>query len=285
MLNYPLLYLEHLSDRDLELLGRAAGAGGEAARAHFREHPRTLDELLGSPALYEAIFEPRQPGLGPTVTPFLAFGVLVNRAARELRTARYVTEWTGPGSRLPVFDVEPLRQFLDDPVRRFFLIEFLSSFIKVASGSFWVRTRRGYRRRRFSEMDPVQLAEMVEQLPEPQRAGGYRRLGDVALFLCGVFPDHTASHPVPVMQRELLARSAAIPAIRALGGDRGLDFLEAAGTGWYRRAVDTAAAAMGAGPEFLLDVADRFIEARRILNYLADHYLHRRDLGLMRPTG
>jgi hypothetical protein len=30
-------------------------------------------------------------------------------------------------------------------------------------------------------------------------------------------------------------------------------------------------------------VADRFGDARRILNYLADRYLFRRDVGLIRP--
>jgi hypothetical protein len=60
-------------------------------------------------------------------------------------------------------------------------------------------------------------------------------------------------------------------------------FLETAGAGWYRRAVDEAEAAVGTGPSFLRVVADRFSDARRILNYVADRYLFSRELGFSGP--
>jgi hypothetical protein len=184
-----------------------------------------------------------------------------------------------------VFDVEPLREFISDGERRYFLIEFLNSFTTVASGSYVIRTRNGYKRRRFSELDPVRLSELVDQLPPTERAGGYRRLGDVALVLSGVFPDHVASHPLEPAQRERLSRSAAITSAEALGSAGEIDFMEAAGAGWYRRAVDAAAATVGAGPEILRSVAERFTQARRILNYVSDRFLYGSEQGLMRPTG
>jgi hypothetical protein len=61
--------------------------------------------------------------------------------------------------------------------------------------------------------------------------------------------------------------------------------MEAAGAGWYRRAVDAAAATVGAGPEILRSVAERFTQARRILNYVSDRFLYGSEQGLMRPTG
>jgi hypothetical protein len=88
-----------------------------------------------------------------------------------------------------------------------------------------------------------------------------------------------------VSQRERLARSAAIGPTDALIEGDGVGFLERAGAGWYRRAVEEAEAVVGNGPSFLRDVADRFADARRILNYLADRYLYRRDIGLIRPGG
>jgi len=284
-MNYPLLYLEHLSQRDVELLAGIAGVGDATLKQRIVEKPAMIDDLLASRRLFTAIFEPSQDLLDPGASTFLAFGILVGRAARDLHEASYVSEWSGPGKRLPVFDVEPLRQFFDDGARRYFLIEFLNSFNKVASGSFVVKTPDGYRRRRFNELDPLRLAEMVELLPPVERPGGYRRLGDVALFLSGVLPDHTARHPFPVAQREQLARSAAIGPTQALVEDGGLRFLESAGAGWYRRSVDEAEGAMGAGPTFLRGVADRFGDARRILNYLADRYLFRRELGLAGHPG
>jgi hypothetical protein len=281
-LNYPLLQFEHFSRRDIELLSSVSGVSEETVTARLAGDPGWVDQALASPDLYEAIFGESE-SLGPIVTPFLAFGALVHHAEGDLGRANHLLEWSGPGKRLPVFDVGPLREYLEDGGRRFFLIEHLASFTKVASGTFWVRTRRGYARRRFSEVDPVRLADLVEQLPVEQRPGGYRRLGDVALFLSGVFPDHTARNPLPISQRERLARSAAIGPTDALVEGDGIGFLEKAGAGWYRKAVEEAEALVGDGPSFLRDVADRFGDARRILNYLADRYLFRRDVGLIRP--
>jgi hypothetical protein len=133
-------------------------------------------------------------------------------------------------------------------------------------------------------LDPVGLAEMVELLPPAERPGGYRRLGDVALFLSGVLPDHTATHPYTATQREWIARSAELGVGEVMTGEEGLSFMEAAGAAWYRKAVDQAGS-VSTGPTFLRGLADRFSEARRILNYLADRYLFRHELGLVTDLG
>jgi len=286
MLNYSLLYTEHLSDGDLDVIARASGVGrrSEDLRAHLRENPREIDRHLASPELFEALFGDG-PAIEAAITPFLTFGVLVNRSAQDLEKTTHVSEFVGAGRRLPVFDAASLRKFIDDAVRRYFVIEFLASFTRVASGTMWVRTRRGYRRRRFSELDPVRMVELVERMPPEQRPAGYRRLGDVALFLSGVFPDHTAGNPLGAVERQLLARSAGLDPEVVLGGGDDLEFLEAAGTNWYHRAVEVAHALVGAGPEHLREVAENFTAARRFLNFLTDRYLFRFETGLARPHG
>jgi hypothetical protein len=284
VLNYSLLYLEHLTESDLALMSGAVGEAKERIRSELGNDPAALDHWLGSSELFEKIFEPQSGDLGPFPSPFLLFGVMVGRAAVELSDMVQISEWSGPGRRVPVFDASNLGAFLEPGFRRFFLVEVLASFTKVASGSFWVRTERGYRRRRFSELNPVQMLEVVEQLPDPHRAAGYRRLGDVALFLSGVFPDHTSRHPYRPMERDRLARSASIPPGSALIDDP-LTFLELAGSGWYRRSEAAADRFAGARWDFLGDMAEHFRQARRVLNYLADEYLFRREAGLMRPAG
>ncbi|HEX2404802.1 MAG TPA: hypothetical protein VHM29_08870 [Acidimicrobiia bacterium] len=284
-MNYPLLYLEHLSQRDFELLAQTAETGGAALKQRMLERPEVIDELLASRRLFDMIFDNTRDLAKPGASSFLSFAALVNRSASDLHDASYVSEWAAPGKRLPVFDVEPLRHFLDDGARRYFLIEFLNSFTSVASGSFVVQTRDGIRRKRFSELDPVALAEMVELLPPAERPGGYRRLGDVALFLSGVLPDHTARHPYTPAQREWLAQSAVLGPVEALAEDQALHFIEAAGAAWYRRSVDESNGRVSTGPTFLRTVADRFSDARRILNYLADRYLFRHELGLVGDPG
>jgi hypothetical protein len=285
-MNQALLYLEHLSEQDLRLIARKAGrrAEPEDLRVILRDQPEVIEDVLASPELFDAIFGDGEE-VSPGVTPFLIFGALVHQTVRELETANFVTEWTGPGRRLPVFDVSPLREFLSRGTNRFFLIELLASFVNVASGSMWVRTRKGYRRRRYSELDPVQLAEMVDMMPPRERPGGYRRLGDVVLFLSGVFPDHTATHPPALPERERLVASAGLAPATALADGTDLRFHEIVGANWYRRAVESAQLSVGRGPGVLLEVADHFSHARRFLNVLADRHLYRYDGGLMRPSG
>ncbi len=284
MLNYPLLFVERLTEHDIEMLASLYDppAGPDELRERLRNDPGTLDEMLAEPRLYELIFESPQTGMIAGLTPLLAFAVLVHKTMRDLRSASYVPEWVGAGERLPVFDVASLRDFIDDMTRRYLLSEFLSSFTRITSGSVWVRTERGYRRRRYSELDPVGLAEMVDSLPTGQQPAGYRRLGDVTLFLTGVFPDHTARHPVSEMHRDRLARLSGVDSEEAFDLDY-VQFLEKVGSASYDRAAEASLLSPD-GQRLLHDMAANFIPARRFLNYLADRYLHRLETGLMNPV-
>ena len=152
-----------------------------------------------------------------------------------------------------MFDVDRLRDFLDAGWRRLFLAELLASYTKVASGSVVVATRRGLRRQRFSELDPVHLASLLDVVPEAERPGIYRRLGDLALFLVGVFPDHTASHGVSAVEESRLLRSGRLrgPVARAgvagFGDASTVELFEELGRRWYRMAHDLVPARAGHG--------------------------------------
>lgn len=285
MLDYPLLFVGRLGEHDLRLLAGFddAAATSDDLRRRLTVEPESVETLLGDPRLFEVLFARAEADVIRVVTPSLAFAVLVHQTIRDLGSTVYVPEWVGAGERLPVFDVASLREFSDDVSRRYLVIELLDSFTRVASGSMWVRTHRGYRRRRFSELDPVSLAEMVEGLPIERRAAGYRRLGDVALFLTGVFPDHTARHPLSAMHQARLARSSGAGADWGPGIEY-LHFLEVVGRRWYERAAD-ASFLPPEGRESLQDLAANFTRARRFLNFLADRHLHRLDTGLMNPVG
>src|SRR6266540_3075916 len=169
-------YLEHLSDADLALLGSAAGS---LPAERLRGDPAIVERLLDDPRTFQAVFG----GTGRAdpllrASPFLVFALAIQRGAEDLREAAFVGEWAGPRQRLPVFDVATLRDFLAAPARRLFLAELLASYVHVASGSVLVQTRRGWRRQRFSELDPVRLAALLDVVPAGERVGIYRRLGD-----------------------------------------------------------------------------------------------------------
>ena len=292
-------YADYLTEADLRLIARAVGASA-AAVAELAGDAAAIEGLLADPRVFSAVFGTVSPGspaspAAPEVlvfaSPFLAFGVAVHRAVADLAAMDYLPERSGLRQRVPVFDTPELRDFLGSAERRLFLAELLASFTRVASGRYRVPSRWGgsgpgsapgpgagsggrSRTRRFSELDPVKLAGLIEVAPEESRPGIYRRLGDVSLFLAGVFPDYSAMHAFGPVDVSRLLRSARVPA-----GDRdglaaapALDLLEYLGARWYRAALATAPVRT-ARLDVVGEVAERFRQARRVLNHLTDRYL------------
>jgi hypothetical protein len=268
-------YADHLTEADVRLLSEVAPVPGGAA-AWLARDPAAIEGLLADPRVFEAVYGSAAVAAGQAVlvSPFLAFGVAVHRAVADLSALDYLPERSGLRQRLPVFDTPELRDFLGSADRRLFLTELLASFTRVASGRYRVRSGGRSRTRRFSELDPVRLAGMLEEVPEETRPGIYRRLGDVSLFLAGVFPDYAAANAIGPIDASRLLRAARVPA-----GDRdglaaapALDLLEYLGARWYRAAL-AAAPVRTARLAVVGDVAGRFRQARRVLNHLADRYL------------
>ncbi len=280
-------YLDHLSGDDLGLLEGERQLVSRVATAQeiLRKHPGGFDELLALPRVFEAIFVPAGRDQIGAASPFLVFAVVVHRAAAELATTSYVAEWIGPGRRTPLFDVERLRDFTSAAWRKFFLAELLASYTRVASGSVIIPTRRGMRRHRFSELDPVRLAGLLEVVSEAERPGIFRRLGDLALFLTGVFPDYVARRGFGPIEEGRLLRSAGTE--RGAGGrstelnttapgvgDTGaVGLLEVLGRRWYRAAFELLPTPVPESTAVVGELPERFGQARRILGFVTERFL------------
>ena len=246
-----------------------------------------LPGLIGDPRVFQALFAPGRrarprgrPARPPAAlgSPFLIFAVAVHRAAAELESMDHVPERSGR-QRVPLFDAPELRDFLGSAARRLFLAEL------SARSPGWRRSRpppaasrnpagRGARGRRFSELDLARMAGLLDAVPEAERAGVYRRLGDVALFLTGVFPDYAAGHAFGQVSAARLLRAAQVPTPGddELGEAPAIDLLEYLGAQWYRAAWNLAPART-ARLAVVAEVADRFRQARRVLNHIADRCL------------
>lgn len=260
-------YAEHLTGADLSLLAAVTGR---------TPGPEALPDVLADPQVFEAIFGPGATAAGQPVlaSPFLAFAVAVHRAAADLATMGYVTERSLARQRVPLFDAPALSDFLGSADRRLFLTELLASFTRVASGRYRVTVGGRSRTRRFSELDPIRLAGLLDAVPEESRPGVYRRLGDVALFLSGVFPDYVANRMFGPVNAARLLRAAHVPAPdrERLAAAPDLELLEHLGARWYRSALALAPVQTGR-LAVVAEVADRFRQARRVLNHVADRYL------------
>jgi hypothetical protein len=175
---------------------------------------------------------------------------------------------------VPVFDAPELRDFLGSAERRLFLAELLTSFTRVTSGRYEVSVGGRSRTRRFSELDPVRLAGLLDAVPDESRPGIYRRLGDVALFLSGVFPDYVAGRAFGPVNAARLLRAAQVPMgeRERLAATPDLELLEHLGTRWYRSAL-ALAPVRTSRLSVVAEVADRFRQGRRVLNHVADRYL------------
>jgi hypothetical protein len=281
-------YADHLTDADLGLLARAADQPTAQAAPWLRAHPEQLPALIGDPRMFQAVFgatdgaapsaRPTGPAMAALASPFLIFAVAVHRAATELSTMDHVPERSGQRQRVPLFDAPELRDFLGSAARRLFLAELLASFTRNAAQYRPApRTQprsRAQRGRRVSELDVVRMAGLLDTVPEAERAGVYRRLGDVALFLTGVFPDYAVTHALGPVSAARLLRAAQVPPRQQdqLAEAPAIDLFEHLGAQWYRAAWGLAPART-ARLAVVAEVAERFRQARRVLNHIADRCL------------
>lgn len=261
-------YLDSLSERDIATLAGVVGSDPAELTADLKRRPWYIHDLLSSDDVFDAVMD-RHDHPANVVSPFLLFAVLVHRAAGELREATYVNDWSGPRARLPVFDVAPLQEFVEDTGRTTFLAGLLTSFALPDPPPV--------------PADPFDLSSMamwLDQALPVDRTVLLRRLGDLALFSAGVFPDRTGSKPLRPVDAERLGRTVQMSADEILSLcdpgrlAPGLEALDTLGAKWY-----TASVSEGGSPPLVADVANRFKAARRVLNHLTDSHLYKLQPG------
>jgi hypothetical protein len=308
-------YLEHLTEADLRALVHAdevSAAEAEIRMGALRRQPSLLLDVLDRPAVSADLLNLASAdaltsaGVGQNFTfisPFLVFAAAVHRIAADLRGSGYVPERTAPGLRLPVFDGPQLAAYLAAPEHRLFLAELLASFARSSSGVILTRTPQGLRRRRWSDLDLSRLVMLLEAVPDADRPPVWRRLGDLALFMLGVFPASVERLMTGRLDPVRLARLTGLTAPPRSAGPA--ELTEWLGAGWYRLAArrtppaTAPAAAAASSPsaqqpadsapgsvtvgavkqagvataETLLDNAETIHQARRVLNAVTDRYL------------
>lgn len=256
---------DSLTLRDLATVAAAAGFDGmDTLQEHLRVRPWAIHDILSDGDVFDTVMV-RHDHPANVVSPTLLFSVIAHRVAVELAQSDYVEDWAGPNSRLPVFDVRPLREFLSDPGRVMFLVRLLESFVVPAPPPVPA-----------DPLDLVDMASWIDVALPADRLLLLRRLGDLALFQAGVFPDMVGSIPLQVGDAKKLGATLDLTSDEVLelcsmtSMAPGLDALDALGAGWYdaahREDVDS--------PPVVSDVAQRFSSARRVLNVLSDRYLH-----------
>jgi hypothetical protein len=271
------LYLGHLTDADLQALVHAdeiSAAEADARIRALRRAPALLLDVLDRPAVSSGLLNlasARDPQRYVLISPFLVFAAAIHRVAADLSGTGYVPERTTPRMRVPVFDGPQLTAYLAEPLHRLFLAELLVSFARSSSGVIVTQTPTGLRRRRWNDLDLSRLAGLLDAVPEPERPRVWRRLGDLALFLAGVFPAALERALASRLDPDRLARTTGLAAPPS-DGLAPAELFEWFGASWYRLAARRATAARETAAA-LRDNAEHIHEARRVLNAAADRYL------------
>jgi hypothetical protein len=219
-----------------------------------RDKPDLVAPLLDDPRLVQRLQDEKE--WLARISPRLLFTLLLRRLRRDLEEQGIVIEREG-GYRLPVFAGAQARSLLDEPGVFDYLVDLLCSFVRTRSGTVYWKERGFWRKRRFSDLDLDDMVALCHMVAPEWRPRLYRRIGDIALFLSGVFPDHLTRLWQGVRHR--------------LRDRRTLADYEREGRYFYRLAAQQAEPHV---PRTVLErLAEQFTLAREILTTLSDRYL------------
>jgi len=248
-----------LTDADLDFVVASAAPDAvnkEQLKALIREDESFRQGMVGDDRVFQRVMADDEIFL--KVSPALYFEVLLRRAARELQIATHTLERSGSG-RIPVFDAQEVSSFLARPEVLEYLATMLASFTRIRSYVTHVRIAHGVRRRvRFNDMDVDSLVTLCAATGEEHRLALYKRIGDVCLFLTGLFPAHATMRPMT----------------GALRMRRSLDDYQLEGQRYYGLAEAHPAARAAGMSDIFGMLSEHFAAARKPLTFMADQYLH-----------
>jgi hypothetical protein len=200
------------------------------------------------------------------ISPPLFFEILLRRAADDLSRAGYTYEKSRTMS-IPVFDAQDLVSLLNRDSLLIYLADMLSSFTRVESFTVSIRIRKGvWHKLRFNDLDIYSLMRLCDVVDDAYRFHLYKRIGDICLFILGVFPvyaDRNYRYPVSGQLRPKIVGRRRVSA---------QDY-EKEGQRFYRMAAEHRSARDLELAEVFWSLHENFLKAKKPLNFIADHYL------------
>lgn len=227
-----------------------------------RDKPDFIEAMLNDEKLLQRVTSDGEILL--RISPRLLFDILIRGALRALERQAYTLERVGMEEAIPVFDSREVTGLMQDRQLRAYLAEMLASFTRIGSTTVYFKTPRGYRRRTFSDIDLDDMMQLSELLEREARFPFYKRIGDICLFITGMFPEHVSFRH---------AATAAMP--RPSGGKlRELEEYEEYGVKFYLLAAEHAAGDSLSLAPTLGTLAENFSLARKPLNFISEKYVY-----------
>lgn len=272
-MNTPLMALEQLGERDVRFIAEAVvSAPGQRRRVESlaRAEPTALEAMLGDQRLVDRILNDDKALF--SISPYLFFTVL-------LRQVRSDYEGAAGGAAAPEDRGRrsETAALLADAGLIHYLAQMLASFTRPRRVPLAVEGAHNIEEWDFNDLDMAALIRLGVMLPHAERMAIFRRVGDLALLLTGVFPDYVAHRSFRSRALRLPRRVDDSHGARTAAGRRTVvgpsDQLEDIGRRYYRRAARHPRAEWLGWDELCRLLSRRFPLLKGSLNHLSRHYI------------
>jgi hypothetical protein len=204
------------------------------------------------------------------LSPAMFFEILLRNAAQQIGARSYTLEKSGSLMTVPVFDANDTLALLQDQDVLLYLAHMLATFTRVKSFTYTFRVGPGFWRKiRFNDMDIESLIQFAGAVDDEYRFGLFKRIGDVCLFLLGIYPDFiSGEHLYPYSKKRRPASSGRPRYAPAEYERKGRQFFRLAAEHQYAADLELQAV--------LWKLHTHFKMACKPLIFIADHYLSRK---------
>jgi hypothetical protein len=228
----------------------------------LREDPVLRNSFIQNEQVFRRVIDDDRSFL--RMSPSLFFEVLLRKARQDLKQVSYTLEKTRTMS-IPVFDTDGVVELLADESHLIYLADMLASFTKIQSYTVVFKEKGGsWRRIRFNDLDIHSLRSFCELVEEEYRIGLYKRIADICLFILGIFPEHVERDYRYPFSGQLRPQSRGKTRMSP-------EEYEEQGQKFYRMAAERQSTEFS---EIFQSLSKNFLQAKKPLNFIADHYLY-----------
>ncbi len=256
-----------LSDRDIDFLVETVSSQvSDKLRLQqiIREDDDFRNRFVSDEKVFRRVMDDDEILL--RVSPTLFFEILLRRAVSALEQKGFTLEQTRT-MKIPVFDSRDVVDLMGDDAVLIYLADMLSSFTRIESYTIAFRTKPGmWKKIRFNDLDIHSLIAFAQVVEEPHRLRFFKRIGDICLFILGIFPEHAEydyRYPFSKQPR---------PHIRGRMRVSPKEYLTE-GQKFYRLAAEHPSAEEYHMSDMYRILCENFEKVKKPLNFIADHFL------------
>jgi hypothetical protein len=257
-----------LSERDLDFLVETVSpevTDKLRLKTIITEDEDFRDTFIGDERVFRSVMDDDEIFLKISSTLF--FEILLRKAANDLEKVSYTLETTRT-MKIPVFDAGDVVDLLSKESLLVYLADMLSSFTKIETYAISFRAKQGvWHKLRFNDLDMQSLMRLCDVVEDEHRLGFYKRIADICLFVLGLFPDY--------VEREYRYPCSGHlrPQFPGKGRISPEDY-EEEGRKFYRLAAEHPSAREMDLSKVFWALHANFQQAKKPLNFIAEHYLH-----------